>query len=50
MIQSSADIGRRILEAARIAMLIHQEEERTELVGENAAQGERLNGVDPIIK
>jgi len=44
MIQSSADIGRRILEAARIAVAIHQEEDRTELTVESAPQYEQLNG------
>ena len=44
MIQSSADIGRRILEAARIAVAIHEQEDRTDLTMESAPQDEQLNG------
>jgi hypothetical protein len=44
MIQTPADLGRRILELARIAAAIHEQEDRAELTVENAPQDERLNG------
>jgi hypothetical protein len=44
MIQTSADIGRRILELARIAVAIHEQDDRTELTVKSAPQGEQLNG------
>ena len=45
MIQTSADIGRRILELARIAVAIHEQEDRAEQTVETAPQGDgQLNG------
>ena len=44
MIQTPADIGRRILELARIAVAIHEQDGRTELAVESAPQDEQVNG------